>query len=225
MSDGGARPDSAESGEVELADGYRQWYASRPCCMQDAVPDIKRRLDEEAAAQRRSRAANASALPTPRYVVRAIDPVVCAELRVCDDAGNPPEAFVDSAGGSPLRCCLTVSEPGEPILLAAYAPLRRWAAATGADPGAYLEVGPVFLHPGPCAGPAGSGYPHAYRDWPRVLRAYDTNGRIRGGVVVDGTTAPEAVIEELFADTGVAFLHARAPVAGCFTFWIDRVAT
>jgi len=35
---------------AELTDGYRQWYASCPCCMEEAVPDIKRLLDEESAA-------------------------------------------------------------------------------------------------------------------------------------------------------------------------------
>lgn len=161
-------------------------------------------------------------IATTGFVVRPIDQSVCAQLRVRDDAGNRPETFVDADGGNPLRCCLTVSRPGERVVLAAYAPLHRWADEAGANPGPYVEVGPVFLHPTACDGPVGTGYPGAYRGWARVLRAYDGNGRIVGGSVVDEQAAPEPVIEGLFADSGVAFLHARAVVAGCFTFWIDR---
>lgn len=157
------------------------------------------------------------------FAVKPIEPAVCDELRVRDDAGNSPELLVDAGGGNPLRCCLTLSAPGEEIMLASYAPLRRWAAASGANPGPYVEVGPVFVHAAPCAGPTtGAGFPPAYRGLPRVFRGYDRNGRIVGGEhVVDGED-PEPAIEKVLADPEVAFIHARALIAGCFTFWIDR---
>ena len=156
------------------------------------------------------------------FTVRPIEPAVCDQLRRRDDAGNVPETVIDTDGGNPLRCCLTASTPGERIVLASYAPLRRWAAATGAVPGAYAEVGPVFLHPDRCAGPAGTGYPDAFRGSPRVLRGYDRNGRIAGGTVVAEGEDPEPAIAKVFADPDVAFIHARALVAGCYTFCIDR---
>lgn len=158
------------------------------------------------------------------FIVKAIDPAVCAELRIRDDAGHAPEVFVDRDGGNPLRCCLTTSTPGETIVLTSYAPLRRWAATTGADPGPYVEVGRVFLHATRCAGPESDGYPEAYRGWSRVLRGYDANGRIVGGAVVNEGEDPEPAIGKVFAEPDVAFIHARALVAGCFTFWIDRAA-
>ena len=157
------------------------------------------------------------------FVATAILASTCDQLRVRDDAGNQPELVIDREGGSPLRCCLTTSEPGERIMLVSYAPLRRWAQAAGASPGAYEEVGPVFLHAEACGGPATTeGYPPAYRGWPRVLRAYDGNGRIVGGDVVAEGDEPEPVIEKLLADESVEFLHARALVHGCFTFWVAR---
>jgi hypothetical protein len=159
---------------------------------------------------------------THTYVVRPVDADVLAELRVRDDAGREPELVVDVDGGNPLRCCLRLGRPGERMLLASYAPLRRWAAATGADPGAYLELGPVFIHAEPCAGPDSTGWPAEMRGLPRVLRAYDDNGRILGGRVVDETHDADAAIAEVLGDPGVAFVHARALVAGCFTFAIDR---
>ena len=50
----------------------------------------------------------------------------------------------------PIRCCLGRSRPYETIALVSYAPLRRWARETGARPGPYDEVGPVFIHPEEC---------------------------------------------------------------------------
>lgn len=129
---------------------------------------------------------------------------------------------MDESGGSPLRCCLRASSPGEALLLASYAPLRRWAAERGVDPGGYDEVGPVFVHQHPCAGPARDGYPEELRGSPRVLRAYDDAGRIVGGRVLDSDDDPEAAIEELLDRAEVAIVHARAVVYGCFTFAIER---
>ncbi|MEV4946241.1 DUF1203 domain-containing protein [Streptomyces sp. NPDC053755] len=86
---------------------------------------------------------------------RAIEPAALAELRVTDDAGRPCVPYVDEEGGDPLRCCLRAIRPGERVALVSYAPLRRWAAAHGVDPGAYDEQGPVFVHAGECAGGAG----------------------------------------------------------------------
>jgi hypothetical protein len=161
---------------------------------------------------------------TQTFTVRPIDEAVAAELRVRDDAGRAPREVVDIDGGSPLRCCLRLSRPGERLLLASYAPLRRWAAATGADPGAYDELGPVFLHAETCAGAADDGWPEEMRGQPRVLRGYGDDGRIVDGRVVEEGEAPEAKLDDLLADERVAFVHARALVFGCFTFAIDRVA-
>jgi hypothetical protein len=31
----------------EINEGLRQWYASCPCCMSQALPEVKQALDEE----------------------------------------------------------------------------------------------------------------------------------------------------------------------------------
>ncbi|EFF88894.1 conserved hypothetical protein, partial [Streptomyces sp. e14] len=92
-------------------------------------------------------------LPVPAAALR--------ELRAADDAGQPLQPYTAredgvplACVGSPLRCCLRGIEPGERVALVSYAPLRRWAAQTGARPGAYDETGPVFIHADPCAGPS-----------------------------------------------------------------------
>jgi hypothetical protein len=162
------------------------------------------------------------------FEVRAIPPDVLHQLRHTDDDGRPPVLQTDDAGGQPLRCCLRPSQPGERIALVSYAPLRRWARDTGAEPGPYDEVGPVFIHPGPCAGPDGTGYPDWLARSLRVLRAYDAGGHILGGRLIepsdDGSPVPfESALAETFADPHVSFVHARAVEFGCFTFEVRRV--
>ncbi|MGW2715123.1 DUF1203 domain-containing protein, partial [Streptomyces sp. NPDC001356] len=66
------------------------------------------------------------------YTARPVPAEVLQELRTADDAGRRPVPVTDEEGGAPLRCCLRHSVPGERIALVSYAPLRRWAAGTGA---------------------------------------------------------------------------------------------
>ncbi len=159
--------------------------------------------------------------------VRAIDPGVLSQLRRRDDAGHPPRLVTDEGGGSPLRCCLRLSLPGERIALVSYAPLRAWARETGADPGPYDEVGPVFIHPAACPGPDGPRYPAALTGSARVFRAYSAGGqilagRLAGSAETSDAASAEAVLAEVFADPAVAVVHARAVEFGCFTFEVRR---
>lgn len=159
--------------------------------------------------------------------VRAIPADVLSQLRVTDDAGQPMAPFLDAEGGSPLRCCLRRIRPGERVALVSYAPLRRWARQAGASPGAYDEVGPVFIHPAECPGPAGTGFPAELAGTHRVLRAYSADGQILGGrlasaaELADPATA-ESVLAEVLADAAVAVVHVRAVEFGCFAFEARR---
>ncbi|SER98597.1 DUF1203 domain-containing protein [Streptomyces qinglanensis] len=166
------------------------------------------------------------------YEIRAIPPGTLQELRARDDAGAPPRTVVDEEGGNPLRCCLERSRPGETLALASYAPLRRWARETNADPGPYDEVGPVFIHPRDCGGWAGApdgGYPEAMRGELRTLRAYSAQGRILGGLLLDRTREGAPTVEEglaqLYADPLVAAVHVRAVEFGCFQVETRRYGT
>ncbi|MET9567738.1 DUF1203 domain-containing protein [Streptomyces virginiae] len=164
---------------------------------------------------------------TSRYRARPIEETALLELRVRDDAGRDCVPRTDTEGGAPLRCCLRASAAGERIALVSYAPLRRWAARTGADPGAYDEQGPVFIHAGACAGPAGGGgYPFARAGVRRTARRYDSRGHILGGRVLDLGEDPDGVIEralaDAFAEPEVALVHVRAAEFGCFQFEVRR---
>jgi hypothetical protein len=155
--------------------------------------------------------------------VRAIPADVLSQLRLLDDAGRPMEPFIDPEGGSPLRCCLRPIRPGEQVALVSYAPLRRWAAQRGVSPRAYDEVGPVFIHPAQCPGPAGPGYPAELAGAHRVLRAYSPDGTILRGRLASETELAdppraEAALAEVLADPAVAVVHVRAVEFGCFLF-------
>ncbi|MFD7277094.1 DUF1203 domain-containing protein [Streptomyces sp. NPDC059862] len=152
------------------------------------------------------------------YTARPIDPSVLKELRSADDAGRRMVPVTDEEGGAPLRCCLRRSEPGERIALVSYAPLRRWAAQTGAEPGAYDEQGPVFIHAEECGGPTHEGLP--FTNAHRTLRRYSAEGRILGGRLIEdgfGTALAEA-----FDGPDVALVHVRAVEYGCFLYEVRR---
>ncbi|OLZ65728.1 hypothetical protein AV521_30395 [Streptomyces sp. IMTB 2501] len=157
---------------------------------------------------------------TRTYTARPITPEALRDLRTTDDAGRPTTPFTDAEGGAPLRCCLRRSAPGERIALVSYAPLRRWAADTGAHPGAYDEQGPVFIHADHCPGPTGPALP--FTDAHRVLRRYSAHGHILGGRLVDPSESFQASFTEAFTDPEVALVHVRAVEYGCFLYEVRR---
>ncbi|CAL9546010.1 DUF1203 domain-containing protein [Streptomyces althioticus] len=159
-------------------------------------------------------------MTTATLLVRALPPQVVKDLLVRDDAGCPAVPSTDGEGGAPLRCCLRRSSPGERIALVSYAPLRRWAAGTGVDPGAYDEQGPVFVHAEECAGPEGDGLP--FTSAHRVLRRYSADGRILGGRLVEAPEDFVPALREAFAEEAVALVHVRAVEYGCFLYEVRR---
>jgi hypothetical protein len=170
------------------------------------------------------------------FSIRPIPAATLKELRTTDDSGHPLQPFTAGAGqapldcvGSPLRCCLRSIEVDEAVALVSYAPLRRWAAATGAEPGAYDEAGPVFIHAEDCGGPAETpGYPFARPGALRTLRRYSAQGHILGGRLLELPEEPtvgfDAALEEAFADPEVALVHVRAVEYGCFHFEVRPAA-
>ncbi|RKE20879.1 DUF1203 domain-containing protein [Streptomyces sp. TLI_171] len=160
---------------------------------------------------------------TTQLDIRAVPAATLAELRHADDAGRAPAPFTAEDGDQPLRCCLTRAAPGDRIALLSYAPLRRWAAETGCDPGAYMETGPVFVHAEPCGG-FGGGWPEGFHGGQRVLRAYGADGRILGGVLGEPGELPE-LAAELLADPATALLHVRAVEFGCFLHEVRRAVS
>lgn len=144
----------------------------------------------------------------------AIDPAELAELRRTgrDGAGNAPVPW-PRPEGMPLRCCLRRARADDAVVLIAHAPLPH--------PSPWREVGPVFVHAGPCAGwTAGTGLPPELREGPRVLRGYRADGSLDYGairVVPEGEDV-EPPLRELLADPSVDEVHVRALEEQCFTY-------
>jgi uncharacterized protein DUF1203 len=133
-----------------------------------------------------------------------------------DVSGNPCEHVI-AEGGEPLRCCLRGAERGDELILFGYEP------PIPASP--YREIGAVFTHAHPCAGPvAADGYPSDWYGRPQVLRAYDHRGWIHGSTRTHDGTDPEAVIAEMLADPDVVQIHSRNIAWGCYMFAVTRAA-
>ncbi len=144
------------------------------------------------------------------------EPIPAAVLRqtrtaMTDEAGNRLTVAVDAEGGSPLRCCLRETRPGEEVLLIAYTP--------PGTAGAYAERGPVFIHAEACPGYLTPGmYPPELSHRQHVVRAYDGQGRIADGILVADGERALPVIRALLARPDVELVHLRNVGYGCYNF-------
>ena len=133
-----------------------------------------------------------------------------------DDFGHVLSVSVATENDSgPCRNCLTVFRPGEGRLLFSYAP--------NPYDHPYNEIGPVYIHENECAAyTEHKEFPRELRTRrPLVLRCYADDGTMVGGELV-GDRPVEEVIESLFSDTEVKYLHARTATVGCFIARIER---
>lgn len=156
-------------------------------------------------------------MPTLRFTALPTAVVEAYRAGAPDANGRPAErGIAGKDGGMPCRHCLRDIAEGEDYLLLAHRPFA------GGHP--YSEIGPIFLHAGPCRRHAeDDGLPEVLAVRPHVLvRGYDINDRI-----VDGTgktvTTPELEIyaQGIFARPDVAYLHLRSAVNSCFTCRVD----
>jgi hypothetical protein len=130
-----------------------------------------------------------------------------------DAFGQPVEERQDA---SPHQCrvCLTLTRPHEPYLLLSHRPHPAGAL--------YAETGPVFIHDRDCAPyAAGDRYPPEFPQHEVVLKAFSAKHTIVDSQHALGR-APQAVIEALFADPDVAYIHARNLTYGCYMFRVER---
>jgi Protein of unknown function (DUF1203) len=149
---------------------------------------------------------------TGALTFEAVPAAELAEIRAAgrDEAGNSLTVQADN-GGSPVRCCLRETRPGERVMLIAYTP--------PGTAGAYAERGPVFVHADPCEGyPTPRRYPPGLRHRMQVVRAYDRQGRIADGVLAADGLQAEAVIAEMLARPDAGLVHLRNVGYGCYNF-------
>ena len=130
-----------------------------------------------------------------------------------DHGGNPVEAFVDTDGGMPMRCCLTDSAPGDAVAIVAWSPLP-WQSA-------YTETGPIFIHAAGCPGRGSPGaLPAEFDERHITLRPYSLDRTIDYARVqhVPAGDGLEAAIDALLREDDVEFVHGRNRTGGCYAF-------
>ena len=148
-----------------------------------------------------------------QLIFEPIPPATLQQIRAdgVDEAGNRLTVQVDAEGGNPLRCCLRETAPGERVLLIAYTP--------PGTRGAYAERGPVFIHAEPCGGYlTPDRYPPALSHRMQVVRAYNHDGQIADGVLVNDGEHAMTVIRDLLARSDVTLVHLRNVGYGCYNF-------
>lgn len=135
-----------------------------------------------------------------------------------------PEAELQSLGvlrytvghkpGYPDRITMEDAEPGQTVLLLNH-------VCQDADT-PYRASHAIFVREGATQQyGATDQVPESLRIRLLSLRAYDDHGMMLNADVVEGT-AIEAVIERLFADPAVSYLHVHNARRGCYAARIDR---
>jgi len=122
--------------------------------------------------------------------------------------------YVADGPGFPDRIEISDAAPGETLLLVNY--LHQPAATPYRASHAIFvrerEVAPTDVV---------DDLPPAMRARPLSLRAFDAEGLMVDGDLVDGAEA-ERLIERFFADPAVAYVHAHYAKRGCYAGLIER---
>ena len=128
--------------------------------------------------------------------------------------GHPARVDV-ATGHGPCRHCLRTFDIGnERRILFTYDPFH------GLEP--FPLPGPVFVHEEPCERyPEDGGFPEDLRAHPLTLNAYGRGRRVIAQLRIDDGQV-EDVLERLFADPAVAYVHVRDTAAGCYDLRVER---
>lgn len=152
------------------------------------------------------------------YVISGLDPALFQRFYGLSDEALAAELVVrmtaDSKPGFPCRVTLEDAEPGEVLLLLNYEHLP--------DASPYRSRHAIFVR-------EGAETPALYIDEipeqlaTRLLsvRAFDRYAMMTNADLVEGN-ALEPLIETMFADPAVAYLHVHNARPGCFAARVDR---
>ena len=114
---------------------------------------------------------------------------------------------------APCRVSLDDVVPGEPVLLLHFEHLPA--------PSAYRGSGPIFVAESAGAAAVSDRVPDSFRKRLYSARAYGADGWMHDAEVAEGIEL-EGLIERLFANPDVAYLHLHHARRGCFACRVDR---
>lgn len=153
------------------------------------------------------------------FVIQGLSPAPFLPLFALDAAGlaarNIRRVVADADRGFPCRLSLEDAKQGETLLL------LPWEHHDVAAP--YRASGPIYVREAAARhAPARfhDALPFAFLHRLLSLRAYDSDGMMRGAEVVQGEDAkPE--LKRLLAMPGVAYLHIHNARPGCYAARVD----
>ena len=120
-----------------------------------------------------------------------------------------------AAGRAPCRHCLKLIRPQVEELI-----LFTLDAFHGQ--GVSPLPGPVYIHAEACAPFAGNGQlPEEYRGQPLTFEAFGENRARLGEKRQEGMDGDE-ILQELFEQAAVRYVHVRSTSAGCYLFRVER---
>lgn len=161
------------------------------------------------------RMANFKVFPIPDSVAQRI-----RETRLDDFGHHLPISVATESDTGPCRSCLKVFVPGDGRILFSYAPNQCDHP--------YNEIGPVYIHEQPCLpyNDHKSFPPELRTRRPMTLRCYAVDGTMIGaelvGTELAGGRTVEEVIETLFEQSEIKYLHARTASVGCYIARVER---
>ena len=122
--------------------------------------------------------------------------------------------IVDQKPGYPCRVSLIDAEVGETVILLAF------THHNVSSP--YRASGPIFVRSGArTASPAVGEIPAMFRHRLLSIRAYDASAMMVGAEVVKGSELEE-IIERLFGNESVSYLHIHNAQPGCYNCCVVR---
>lgn len=119
----------------------------------------------------------------------------------------------DQPHGYPCRVSLTDAEPGQQLILLNY---EHQAADTP-----FRSTHAIYVREGEQQYDRIDEVPDQLRRRLLSVRGFDQRGMLRDADVAQGT-ALEALIDRLFADEAIAYLHIHMARPGCYAARVDR---
>lgn len=120
-----------------------------------------------------------------------------------------------AVGRAPCRHCLRLIRPGaEELILFTYDAFH----GQGVPP----SPGPVYIHAESCEVFDGSGeLPGDYQGQPLTMEAFGAERKRISEARVNGTNG-DALLQQIFENSEVKYVHVRSTTAGCYLFRVER---
>jgi hypothetical protein len=151
------------------------------------------------------------------FRMTGLDPELFADLHALADAALAQQGIqrlrVTKAPAAPCRITLDDAEIGESVLLLSF---DHQPAETP-----YRQQGPIFIRETPRRFSQTGVIAPALARRPLSLRGYDEGHMMIEAELCDGAHAP-AMIERLFDNRDVAYIHAHYARRGCYAALIER---